>query len=230
MYIIIQCILLTWKNCCNFWIAEMMEDIAFTVSLTNGGTQWANKKIMYDKIITNVGHGYSQQTGTFTCPKAGLYVFTWSTMSGSDSANCYADIYRNGEKSLRSYSWEYGGSGNEVASNTEVFHLSIGDQILIQTETCGYFHAYPLTAFSGWKLWKYVTKLQKAVENFMNILTYLLNLMNFIFTGVINMGILMVVSLYISVCKHTDDALSLVMMSILYFMSLYNNIEIGSCK
>ena len=137
--------------------------MAFTVSVSISGSQWAFKKIIYDKIITNVGQGYNQQTGTFTCPKGGLYVFTWSTMN-NDSVSCDAYIYRNGERSLMTYSYEFGGSRNEVASNTEVMHLSVGDQVWIQTRKCGHFWGYPYTAFSGWKLW--TTILCIAVLNF----------------------------------------------------------------
>ena len=133
-------------------ISERTTDIAFTVSLTNYGLQWTQKKIIYDKIITNVGQGYSQQTGTFTCPKRGLYVFTWSILSGGDNRDCYAYIYRNGEKSLMTNSYEAGGSAYEAASNTAVFHLSVRDRVWIETESCGYFFGYPYTAFSGWKL------------------------------------------------------------------------------
>ena len=135
-----------------------MTDVAFTVSVSISGTQWANEKILYDKIFTNMGQGYSQQTGTFTCPKAGLYVFTWSTLSGNDNQDCVAYIYRNGQKSLMSHSDEGGGSWNEAASNTAVFNLSVGDQVWIETETCGWFNGYPFTAFSGWKLWTQITR------------------------------------------------------------------------
>ena len=120
--------------------------------MSNSGTQWANKKVIYDKVLINKGNGYSAQTGVFTCPRDGEYVFTWSTMSNSDSQDCFAFIYRNGVKSLEASSYEAGGSEYEVASNTEVFHLTKGDTIWIQTDSCGYFFGYPYTAFSGWKL------------------------------------------------------------------------------
>ena len=152
-----------WRGSYDDWqlyyvcITEKTTDIAFTVSLTQGSSQWANKNILYDKMITNVGKGYSKQTGIFTCPKGGLYVFTWSTLSGNDNEDCYAYIYRNGEKLLMTNLDEAGGSAYEAASYTAVFHLSVGDQVWIQTDTCGYFYGYPYTAFSGWKLWTQIT-------------------------------------------------------------------------
>ena len=73
-------------------------------------------------------------------------------MSNNERYDCYAYIYRNGVKSLVTQAVERGGSVFEVASNTEVFHLTKGDTVWIQTDSCGYFYGYPDTAFSGWKL------------------------------------------------------------------------------
>ena len=110
-------------------------------------------------MITNVGGGYDPQNGIFTCPSEGEYVFIWTVMggyvgggSGSSGDNCDAYIYRNGASSLMTYSHEESGSGYESATNTVMFHLNIGDTVWIQTGYCRYFHGYPTTAFSGWKL------------------------------------------------------------------------------
>ena len=128
-----------------------MKNIAFTVALNHNGPQ-PDKKVMYDLILLNIGNGYSAQSGVFTCPRDGEYVFTWSTMGGSESQDCYSFIYRNGVVGLQTHSYEAGGSYHEVASNTAVFHLIIGDSVWIETRSCVYFYGYPYTAFSGWRL------------------------------------------------------------------------------
>ena len=110
-----------------------------------------NTKVVYDKVLINVGNAYNPQTGEFTCPKAGVYVFTWSMLSDSDNRYCNAFIYRNGVKSLMAYAHE-ANSYHEAASNIEIFHLDQGDRVWIQTQTCHYFNGYPYTAFSGWKI------------------------------------------------------------------------------
>ena len=133
-----------------FCITDSMKNIAFTVAMSSPRSSQPNKKIIYDKILVNIGNGYSPTTGVFTCPNDGVYVFTWSTMNVGDT--CYTFIYRNGVQYLMSHSQESGGSLFEAASNTEVFHLNKGDSVWIQTATCGAFHGYPYTAFSGWKL------------------------------------------------------------------------------
>ena len=106
---------------------------------------------MYDKIITNIGGGYSAQTGVFTCPLDGEYVFTWSTYSGYTTDGCFTYIYRNGQSSMVVNSYEKG-SVEEAASNTVIFHLQMGDTVWIQTAVCEYNFGYPYTGFSGWKL------------------------------------------------------------------------------
>ena len=93
------------------------------MSLSRTSTQWSNKKIIYDKVLFNVGRGYSAQTGVFTCPSDGEYVFTWNTMSNTGVQDCFAFIYRNGVRLLESYSID----DSEMASNTEVFQLIKGD-------------------------------------------------------------------------------------------------------
>ena len=143
----------TIKLCC---VSGIQKNIAFTVSLTGYVSPWTNKKIIYDKVITNIGDGYSPSSGVFTSPSDGDYVFTWSTMNSGDTTDCSAYIYKNGVKLLLTYAVERGGSYNEVASNTAVFHLSVGDTVWIQTSSCGSFAGYPYTAFSGWKLWTYI--------------------------------------------------------------------------
>ena len=136
----------------HFHVTAQLTNVAFTVSASSYHTDWRNTKVVYDKVITNIGSGYSLQTGIFTCPRDGDYVFTWSTMSNSGGQNCYAFIYRNGVRSLETFSEENGGSIYEHASTTVVFHLSMGDKVWIQTSGCVYFQGYPYTAFSGWKL------------------------------------------------------------------------------
>ncbi|KAK3104977.1 hypothetical protein FSP39_014499, partial [Pinctada imbricata] len=124
---------------------------AFSVSTSSDLYSFQNKKIVYDKVITNIGGAYNSNTGIFTCPSPGTYVFTWSTMSISSSRACYAYIYHNGNQLLESYSVEANGGYYEVASNTIVLTLTVGDHVWIQTATGTHCYGYPYTAFSGWK-------------------------------------------------------------------------------
>ncbi|KAK3105265.1 hypothetical protein FSP39_021318 [Pinctada imbricata] len=73
-------------------------------------------------------------------------------MSGSDSQRCYAFIFHNGNQLSVSYSEEKNHGYAEVASNTILLTLNVGDRVWIETATGKYCYGYPYTAFSGWKI------------------------------------------------------------------------------
>ncbi|KAK3104723.1 hypothetical protein FSP39_008651 [Pinctada imbricata] len=88
----------------------------------------------------------------FTCPSSGTYVFTWSTMSASDSDYCVGNIYHNGNRLLQTFSHERNGGYDETASNTILLKLIVGDHVWIQTDSGTFCFGYPYTGFSGWKI------------------------------------------------------------------------------
>ena len=133
-----------------YFLSERLDRVAFTVSLSNSG-KLMYSKVKYDKVLINIGNAFEPRTGEFTCPRSGVYVFTWSTLSNVEHQHCNSYIYRNGVRSLSTNAYEENGY-NEAASNTEIFHLDQGDRVWIQTTLCEYFYGYPHTAFSGWKL------------------------------------------------------------------------------
>ncbi|KAK3106091.1 hypothetical protein FSP39_012598 [Pinctada imbricata] len=125
--------------------------IAFTVSSSHLSNH-DNKKIIYNKVITNKGNAYNKTTGIFTCPVPGTYVFTWSTMSRNDKQHCFAYIYHNGSRKMMTHSYEGKGGYHEVASNTMVLSLRVNDLVWIGTTLGKYCYGYPYTGFSGWKV------------------------------------------------------------------------------
>lgn len=40
-----------------------------------------HQTIVFDVDVTNIGHGYSKNSGIFTVPVTGVYVFTWAIAS-----------------------------------------------------------------------------------------------------------------------------------------------------
>ena len=128
--------------------------MAFTASCTTRYTSNIGK-IVYDRVITNIGGAYSGTTGTFTCPADGVYMFTW-TLTTHSKKYCQADLYVNGNKQsgIRAYAslssvsdWAF-----TLPTMIGAFSLSSGDRVWVQTNGCTYFHNSPHNAFSGWKL------------------------------------------------------------------------------
>ena len=63
----------------------MNEKVIFAAvrsSSGNIGSGETFKTITYDSLTTNIGNGMDSSTGKFTCPTSGLYMFTFSAVSG----------------------------------------------------------------------------------------------------------------------------------------------------
>jgi hypothetical protein len=115
----------------------------------------AGHTVIYDVVHTNVGRHYNPQTGVFTVPTHGVYVFTWNVyMYGSEHAN--TEIMVNANAVCGSYA---GPSGYLITSPaTVVLGLNQGDEVHIRTSEhlplTGDLHSTPAyrSTFSGWKL------------------------------------------------------------------------------
>ena len=57
-------------------ISDDSEKVAFTVTRSHE-EQLTNAKVVYNKVLVNVGNAYNPKTGEFTCPRGGVYIFTW---------------------------------------------------------------------------------------------------------------------------------------------------------
>lgn len=96
-------------------------------------------KFEVEKI--NIGGGYDSNTGVFTCPSDGYYVFHWSVTSTDINKRCSSAIMKNGVEVI----------GNEVGGNQATFHMNRNDRAWIKaTSNCSL--VYNHSSFSGFKL------------------------------------------------------------------------------
>ena len=135
------------------YLSGRLTVTAFTASIdTNVVSFHDGSAIIWDKVITSSGYGYfSRYSGTFTCNKAGLYVFNWNLMSGATGQGCIGTISLNGRGLLDANSQE-NGSAWEMGSNSIILHLTNGDRVWIKASQCNFLYGYPKSSFSGWKL------------------------------------------------------------------------------
>lgn len=113
--------------------------IRYNYSANPTTTQSSMIKFPVAKI--NVGGGYDNNTGVFTCPSNGYYVFHWSVTSTDNTKRCSSAIIKNGVEII----------GNEVGGNQATFHMNRNDRAWIKATSDCTIVCYH-SSFSGFKL------------------------------------------------------------------------------
>ena len=136
--------------------------VEFKVQLSAQLKANPNETIVYDKVTSNIGSAYSEQTGVFTCPVAGLYHFevkanyrepnkgaTFSKFSMdrrrklhlyTNTETRYVGAARGGD--VRVFRWLF--KGDTVWVKTGVFgshlrrkgNIFSGDRLPLMADTC----------------------------------------------------------------------------------------------
>lgn len=100
-----------------------------------------NEGIMFPLVKINVGGGYDNTTGVFTCPSDGYYALHWSVTSTDDRNRCSSAITNNGVEVI----------GNQVGGNLATFHMNRNDRAWIKaTSSCTVVPNH--SSFSGFKI------------------------------------------------------------------------------
>ncbi|XP_062605008.1 complement C1q-like protein 3 [Saccostrea cucullata] len=128
---------------------------AFTALLSGLNNNYGSgQTIVYDNVKVNTGGCYSGSNGIFTAPVAGIYFFSWSTMTSPNvpldtalvlnAASNYR-VYLKGVASPNSYS---------LFSQSTVVQLAPGDRVWIVAYKMGAqnVHGGSWPAFSGFRV------------------------------------------------------------------------------
>ncbi|XP_033761130.1 otolin-1-like [Pecten maximus] len=109
-------------------------------------------EIHFDKVTTNLGGSYSGNTGTFTCTRAGVYVFSWTVHA--NPRYVYTELIKNGAVTGKAFSGDsqYSGSGG----GSLVLELHQGDEVWVRVHEYApgtyLFGNFGTTSFSGFLL------------------------------------------------------------------------------
>ncbi|XP_028825893.1 complement C1q-like protein 2 [Denticeps clupeoides] len=92
----------------NLKINSESNKVAFSASLvtTNEGQIGpfnTGKTLVYKNIITNIGQAYNPNTGIFTAPVRGVYLFSLFVLGVAGADATGVDLYRNGEFVIPAY-------------------------------------------------------------------------------------------------------------------------------
>jgi hypothetical protein len=125
--------------------------VAFTAGVTSLNSTWKRGTLVFPAVIHNIRGGYNPNTGVFTAPTEGHYVF-FVTVVEFDKQDSVFDLVLNGASKVRTY-----GSFKapyQTGANMAVLRLEQGDRVWIRRAFgTGYFtHSIPMTTFSGFLL------------------------------------------------------------------------------
>ena len=111
-------------------------------TLENNG---ARQTVVFDQVITNVGHAYKPHDGEFTAPVDGVYAFHVSLFS--EVAHAFFHIVVDG----LSISSMFVGTGYDPSSEFLLLQLNAGQDVWVITPQAGYrIHGNCFTKFSGY--------------------------------------------------------------------------------
>lgn len=127
------------------------KQVAFTAGITSSSTTWSSGILIFNKVISNVGNGYSKSTGVFTAPVAGTYVFYFAAVE-KKTQDLGLDIVLNSVSKVRLIGNNQ--AGFQTGTNMVVLTLKRQDRVWVKhSYGKGYHtHSVPLVTFSGFML------------------------------------------------------------------------------
>ena len=124
--------------------------VAFTAGITSASSSWRGDILVFPHVITNKGQGYSLNSGKFTAPRDGTYVFTVTAVSYSNYLRL--DIVHDGVSKVRT--WSDDSAYYQTGTNLVVLELDRGDAVWVKRDAGGGYTSasVPYTTFSGFLL------------------------------------------------------------------------------
>nr|XP_022294899.1 uncharacterized protein LOC111105013 [Crassostrea virginica] len=131
--------------------------IAFSAGISSGDSGWSGSTLVFPDVIYSEGKGYDSNTGVFTAPTEGTYLFYISIQSAHEKY-IYLDIVLNGSAKVRSMA--HYGSGSTISiyltgTNLVILYLTLGDRVWVKRSggTGYYSDSAHICTFSGIRLY-----------------------------------------------------------------------------
>uniref|UniRef100_A0A8C2A3A6 Cerebellin 11 n=1 Tax=Cyprinus carpio TaxID=7962 RepID=A0A8C2A3A6_CYPCA len=112
--------------------SALILHLAFSASMSNTedshrGPFSTENKLIFDKVLTNIGNAYDPVTGVFTAPVKGVYYFRYSG-SAFSSHDMGLSIFKGTARFVSSYEYN-SGERNDQMSNGAVMELNVGEEV-----------------------------------------------------------------------------------------------------
>ena len=130
--------------------------MAFTVRFSgdngdHGVAIGSHAVLKFDRIVSNIGNGYSTDTGRFTAPVSGVYAFSLVVMSTNAHGGADLALVKGGVD--LGHVWTEGATDIGDKGSTQVAtHLDEGEQVWIQEAVGDAVRGSYWTVFTGYLL------------------------------------------------------------------------------
>ncbi|XP_045206568.2 otolin-1-like [Mercenaria mercenaria] len=112
---------------------RQVENVAFSAVLTNSLQHLGDKQaIKFNKILVNDGNGYEPNTGAFTAPMAGTYLFIYN-FGHHGTGETWLELVKNGAAQNGVAVEGHFGSQNLQGGNAANIRLDLGDTVWVET-------------------------------------------------------------------------------------------------
>ncbi|XP_025076807.1 protocadherin Fat 4-like [Pomacea canaliculata] len=109
---------------------EWNAEVTFSAGLTHNQQISKDRQVVYDTVFINDGSGYSNKTGTFTCPQTGEFMFEVHTFAPRNSS-VWLTLYH---KFIRVRTLEvHAEEDSKADSMTVVLQLTKGDVVYVMS-------------------------------------------------------------------------------------------------
>ncbi|CAL8318631.1 unnamed protein product [Lota lota] len=130
--------------------------VAFTAALGHpAGPFRRDTTVRYDQVLSNVGGGYDQATGTFTAVVPGTYFFSYTMYNNNvGKPNSVLSLMKNGDRLVSTWDTAAEGDVHDSATNAAVVELVAGDGVSVNMDARRvlYDDAHNYNTFSGFLL------------------------------------------------------------------------------
>merc|ERR1719239_341731 len=120
--------------------------VMFSAYLEYSATVSVGNVLVFDKLRTSIGGGYSTTTGVFTAPLSGYFVFHIHIVGQKDMP---ADFYLQHNNNTMSGAWADDGFGVQTGSTSVALLLQKGDTVKVTPFDT---QDYPYGSYSGYTI------------------------------------------------------------------------------
>ncbi|WAR09546.1 C1QL3-like protein [Mya arenaria] len=109
--------------------AAIDRSVSFSTGLTSTQYMMDDDTVVYDQVFINDFNGYNPNTGIFTCPIPGVYIFHFHGYSTNKDTVMWLDLKHNDQQvvSVSGY------NSHTVGSNTVMLKLRKQDRIQVKS-------------------------------------------------------------------------------------------------